>query len=55
MHRCRARDPEWSALLQPIYDALNLSHNQIIRALFASMPSGAVIPVHHDTGKRPRQ
>jgi hypothetical protein len=44
-------DPEWQQLLQPIYDSLQLKPHQIIRALFASMPSDCIIPVHHDTGE----
>ena len=41
---------EWRQLLLPIYDAVGISENQIVRCLLASMPSGSSIPVHHDTG-----
>eukprot|EP01038_Epipyxis_sp_PR26KG_P013627 gene13627-18286_t len=41
---------EWKELLQPIYDAIGVSEDRIVRCLLASMPPGVSIPVHHDTG-----
>lgn len=36
--------------LQPVLDTLGIPEGKMIRCLLASMPSGCVIPVHHDTG-----
>ncbi len=43
-------DPEWRALLLPIFDALGVPPHKIVRCLLASMPPGIAIPPHHDTG-----
>lgn len=37
--------------LQSIYDVLNIQTDRIVRMLFASLPAGVTIPVHHDTGE----
>jgi hypothetical protein len=37
--------------MQPIIDVLDIHPNQIVRMLFASLPPGVTIPVHHDTGE----
>ena len=41
---------EWKQHLTPIYHALGIEENRIVRCLLASMPPGMSIPVHHDTG-----
>lgn len=41
---------EWRCHLLPIYSALGIKENQVVRSLLASMPPGMSIPVHHDTG-----
>jgi len=46
------RDPEWRALLDPIFAAAGIAPSQVVRCLIASMPPRTVIPVHHDTGLR---
>ena len=45
-----SRNEEWKNLLSPIYSAIGVDENRIIRSLLASMPPGMTIPVHHDTG-----
>lgn len=46
-----SRHDTWRAFLAPIYAAAGLGDgSKIVRSLLASMPPGAVIPVHHDTG-----
>ncbi len=47
----------WKDLLNPIFEAAGLGsdetsvkRNKIIRCLFANLPAGKDIPVHHDTG-----
>jgi hypothetical protein len=37
--------------IQPIIDVLNIDTNRIVRMLFASLPNGVTIPIHHDTGE----
>ena len=37
--------------VQPVLDALNIKSSQIVRMLFANLPPGVTIPVHHDTGE----
>ena len=39
------------AAIQPILDVLQISQNQIVRCIFAAMPPGVTIPIHHDTGE----
>lgn len=45
-----SRDPVWKQLLAPIYSAIGVKEDKIVRCLLASMPPGMEIPVHHDTG-----
>ena len=45
-----SKDKEWRELLLPIYDAIGVDEDKIVRSLLASMPPGMNIPVHHDTG-----
>lgn len=45
-----SQDETWKQLLDPIYEAIGVDKNKIVRSLLASMPPGVVIPVHHDTG-----
>lgn len=44
------RNEEWRSLLLPIYEAIGINENQVVRSLLANMPPGLNIPVHHDTG-----
>ncbi len=37
--------------IQPIIDILNIDTHRIVRMLFASLPNGVTIPIHHDTGE----
>lgn len=37
--------------IQPIIDTLNIDTHRIVRMLFASLPNGVTIPIHHDTGE----
>mmetsp|Transcript_1663 Transcript_1663/g.2376 ORF Transcript_1663/g.2376 Transcript_1663/m.2376 type:complete len:662 (+) Transcript_1663:150-2135(+) len=37
--------------LEPIYDTLNVRPDRIVRMLFAALPPGVTIPIHHDTGE----
>ena len=37
--------------LEPIYNVLNITKDRIVRLLFASLPPGVTIPIHHDTGE----
>jgi hypothetical protein len=41
---------EMRQAVQPILDALNVDSRRIVRMLFAALPPGVTIPVHHDTG-----
>ncbi|OQR81181.1 hypothetical protein ACHHYP_16678 [Achlya hypogyna] len=41
---------KWSDLLFPFFESLNIPPERVIRCLFARMPAGSTIPVHHDTG-----
>ncbi|KDO27481.1 hypothetical protein SPRG_20332 [Saprolegnia parasitica CBS 223.65] len=41
---------QWRDLLFPFFESLNIPPERVIRCLFARMPAGSVIPVHHDTG-----
>jgi hypothetical protein len=41
---------EMKRAIQPILDKLNVEPNRLVRMLFASLPPGVTIPVHHDTG-----
>lgn len=43
-------DPEWRALLLPVFEALGVPVHKVVRCLLASMPPGIAIPPHHDTG-----
>lgn len=43
--------PEMRQSIQPILDVLNIEPKRIVRMLFAAMPGGVTIPVHHDTGE----
>ena len=46
-----SRQEVWRAFLAPIYAAAGITdESRIVRSLLASMPPGALIPVHHDTG-----
>ena len=45
------KKPEMRKALQPVLDVLNIEPNRIVRMLFAALPSGVTIPVHHDTGE----
>ena len=45
-----SRSDEWREHLLPIYNAIGVSENRIVRSLLALMPPGVKIPVHHDTG-----
>ncbi|GMH88167.1 hypothetical protein TrVE_jg13254 [Triparma verrucosa] len=38
-------------VLEPIISALGIKPSKIVRMLFASLPPGVTIPVHHDTGE----
>ncbi|EEY57264.1 uncharacterized protein PITG_11100 [Phytophthora infestans T30-4] len=40
----------WQKELDPIFEQINIPVNRIVRCILASMPAGADIPVHHDTG-----
>uniref|UniRef100_A0A7S1XSD5 Aspartyl/asparaginy/proline hydroxylase domain-containing protein n=1 Tax=Phaeomonas parva TaxID=124430 RepID=A0A7S1XSD5_9STRA len=44
------RDPEWRALLDPVFEAAGVAPERVVRCLLASMPPRTVIPTHHDTG-----
>jgi len=41
---------EMKKAIQPILDKLNVEPNRLVRMLFAALPPGVTIPVHHDTG-----
>jgi hypothetical protein len=41
---------EWKSVVEPIYQAFGIPSERVVRCLFASMPPGAFIKVHHDTG-----
>jgi len=41
---------EWRSAIEPIYQAFGIPTDRVVRCLFASMPPGAFITVHHDTG-----
>ncbi len=43
--------PEMRQSIQPILDVLNVEPRRIVRMLFAALPGGVTIPVHHDTGE----
>ncbi|CAI5726817.1 unnamed protein product [Hyaloperonospora brassicae] len=40
----------WHKELAPIFAQMNISLRSVVRCMLASMPPGATIPVHHDTG-----
>ncbi|KAL4109441.1 hypothetical protein PRIC1_001141 [Phytophthora ramorum] len=40
----------WQKELAPIFEQINIPVNRVVRCILASMPPGADIPVHHDTG-----
>ncbi len=42
--------PEMRLAIRPILDVLNVEPKRIVRMLFAALPGGVTIPVHHDTG-----
>ncbi len=41
---------EWAAVLNCILSKLGIPRRKVVRMIFACMPPGMVIPVHHDTG-----
>lgn len=41
---------EWRSAIEPIYQKFGIPSERVVRCLFASMPPGAFIKVHHDTG-----
>lgn len=41
---------EWQDELNKVFQHLKIKHSQVVRCLFARMPCGVEIPVHHDTG-----
>jgi len=43
-------NPAMRNAMKPILDALNIKPDRIVRMLFAALPPGTTIPVHHDTG-----
>jgi len=43
-------DPGWRAALQPIFDALSVPRDRVVRALLTALPPNVAIPVHYDTG-----
>ena len=45
-----SREERWLRHLRPIYDAVGIKEDRVVRCLLASMPPGMTIPVHHDTG-----
>merc|ERR1711871_991757 len=45
-----SREERFRQHLLPIYEAIGVKEDKIIRSLLASMPPGMAIPVHHDTG-----
>jgi len=42
--------PKMRNSIQPILDVLQIPAHRVVRLLFASLPPGVTIPVHHDTG-----
>ncbi|KUF97425.1 DNA ligase [Phytophthora nicotianae] len=40
----------WQKELNPVFEQINVPVNRVVRCILASMPPGADIPVHHDTG-----
>ncbi|RLN06617.1 hypothetical protein BBJ28_00002816 [Nothophytophthora sp. Chile5] len=40
----------WQKELAPIFEQIQIPFNRVVRCILASMPPGADIPVHHDTG-----
>jgi hypothetical protein len=42
--------PDMKSSIQPILDLLQIPIHRIVRMLFASLPPGVTIPVHHDSG-----
>jgi hypothetical protein len=42
---------EFEAAVSPILDVLAVPPSRVVRLLLASLPSGATIPVHHDSGE----
>ncbi|CAH0479679.1 unnamed protein product [Peronospora belbahrii] len=40
----------WQKELVAIFEQINIPLNRVVRCILASMPPGAEIPVHHDTG-----
>lgn len=45
------RHRNFQAALQPLLDLLQISPDQVVRLLFASLPPGVTIPVHQDSGE----
>mmetsp|Transcript_13970 Transcript_13970/g.30358 ORF Transcript_13970/g.30358 Transcript_13970/m.30358 type:complete len:634 (+) Transcript_13970:594-2495(+) len=43
--------PQMQHAIQPIFDALNINRDRVVRCLFAALPPGVTIPTHHDTGE----
>jgi hypothetical protein len=41
---------EWRDAIEPIFEAINVPTDRIVRCLLAKLPPGVVIPPHHDTG-----
>ena len=42
--------PDIREAVQPIFDVLNITEDCVVRLLLASLPPGATIPVHEDSG-----
>lgn len=42
--------PDMRKAVQPVLDTLNVDPKRVVRMLFAALPPGVTIPVHHDTG-----
>lgn len=40
----------WRNEVEPIFKALGIQMNQVVRCLLARLPPGKTIPAHHDTG-----
>ncbi|CAM9578686.1 unnamed protein product, partial [Chrysoparadoxa australica] len=44
------QDAAWKDCFNPVFEAIGVPPQKVVRCLLASMPPGCVIPVHHDTG-----
>eukprot|EP00501_MAST-03F_sp_TOSAG23-6_P000316 GSMAST32.ASY1.ANO1.323.1 assembled CDS len=42
---------EWKEELESIFKQIGVSSEQVIRCVFACLPAGVTIPVHHDSGR----